>query len=226
MLKGVAESFTNRVNGDAKIKAILAKVKAGKATQNDIATYADLLGNHASHVLQRAVHFGAIDDEVVDTIRQIVDANYKSINGQAILQLRSEDKKQGLEIVIEVAQNQRTDEIVNDIKRAVTEEGLQHQLTEGMVKTHRQIYDDFQKTNAELRKELGYDEIIIRTYDDVGLHGNHTPCEFCLSRQGTFHYSSENYWVFGRHAGCGCNIRISTPSYTEEQTDWKHNEWT
>lgn len=224
MLKGVAESFTDRVNRDPKIKAILEKVKKGIATQGDISNYADLLGEHASHVFQRAVQFGAIDDEVVDTITAIVDANYKSINGQAILQLRAQDKKNGLNIVIKAAPNERTVKLVEDIKNIKTEQGLNHQLGDGVITTHRQFYDDFQRANAELREELGYDEIIIRTYDDVGLHGNHTPCQYCLSRAGTWNYTSANYWVFGRHTGCGCHITISTPSWTRSQIEWAPDE--
>lgn len=233
MLKGVAEQFTKQVKNDAKINAILKKVKAGKATQRDIATYADLLGEKASHVLSRAIQFGADDEEAYETIKAILDSNYLSINGQAVLELRAEDKRKGLDIIIRQAENKRTDDFINTLKSIQTEAEYMNELTEESKTISRQFYDDFQKTNAELRQELGYDEIVIRVYDDVGLRDRTKPCQFCLSRQGEWDYSSAaQQGIFQRHEGCGCHITISTPSWTRTQTKWnktadsKGNQWT
>lgn len=227
MLKGVAEAFNKQIKDDKKIAAILKKVKSGKATQNDIATYADLLGEKASHVLSRAIQFGAADEEAYATIKAILDANYLSINGQAILELRAEDKRKGLDIVIRQPENQRSQMLVDKLQNIESEAAFNTELAEGTKTVSRQFYDDFQKTNAQLREELGYDEVVIRTYDDVGLRDRTTPCEFCLARQGTFPYAeAASRGVFQRHKGCGCHIRLSTPQETRMQTDWTHNVWT
>ena len=226
MLRGVAEQFNKQVNGDAKINAILKKVRAGKATQRDIATYADLLGEHASHVLGRAVQFGADSEDAYETIKAILDSNYLSINGQAILELRAEDKRKGLDIVIRQAENKRTDDFIDTLKTIQTEAEFNNQINEETKTISRQFYDDFQKTNAQLRDELGYDEIVIRVYDDVGLRNRTKPCQFCLERQGEWEYrSAAAMGIFQRHEGCGCHITISTPDWTRDQINWKNNQW-
>lgn len=227
----VLHKFADSVKADKKITAILEKVKKGTATQRDIADYADLLGQHASDALDGYVDYKNFS-ETKEAIQRLLKSNYLSVNGQAILQLRSEDLKKGLDIVIREADDFRTDAFVGKLSN-LTENQFNQEMTEGVKTTTRQYYDDFQKTNAALREELGYDEAIVRIYDDVGLRDGTQVCQFCKSLEGTYDYkTAKQEGAFRRHEGCGCHIELITPSGIKTQTQWyktkdtKGNQWT
>jgi len=223
----VMSTFRRSIEQDKQISSILAKVKAGKATQRDIATYADLLGKHASDAFNKYVDYKNFSDSAVKgAIKKALNSNYLSINGQAALELRAEDKRKGLNIAIKKQKDFRTDEYLKRLE-AATEEAFKTELVEGAKTTARQYYDDFQKSNVELREKLGYDEVVIRVYDDVGLRNRTQPCQFCMERAGEYKYSeAKSLGIFQRHEGCGCHIEISTPEWTRDQKEWKTNTWT
>lgn len=222
----VAKKFVASVKNDKKISAILDKVKKGKATQTDIATYSDLLGKHASDAISTYVDYKNFSEaDAKQAIERTLNSDYLRVNNAAALQLKGEDAKKGLKIAIKQEKNFRTKNLLNKLSQA-TEGAFPTELTEGVKTTSRQFYDDFQQANVKLREELGYKEVVIRTYDDVGLRNRTQPCQFCLDREGEFSFSeAKSLGVFRRHAGCGCHITIETPEVTRDQTNWTNNTW-
>lgn len=76
------------------------------------------------------------------------------------------------------------------------------------------------KSNAELQSKSGFNIVIIRRYDDVGIHNyaNYSDkrkavhaaevCKFCKDREGVYEYENtkKNNFVYQRHPGCTCSI--------------------
>lgn len=86
--------------------------------------------------------------------------------------------------------------------------------------------DRSMRQNAGNAEGAGLITKVIRTYDDVGLHGGKDRCEWCESREGEWTYEEAlQKGVFERHPGCECEIEISTTKGDRRQSDWTHNEW-
>lgn len=90
----------------------------------------------------------------------------------------------------------------------------------------RKSVDDADRKGVSDAYNAGLETRVIRTYDDVGLHGGKDDCEFCKSREGDWSYKDAiQHGVFQRHPGCGCEIDYVTERGTKRQVDWKHNTW-
>jgi len=74
----------------------------------------------------------------------------------------------------------------------------------------RKSVDDADKKGLSDAAGAGLETRVIRTYDDVGLHGGKDDCEFCKSREGEWNYrEAVQHGVFQRHPGCECEIETS-----------------
>ena len=163
------------------------------------------------------------------TITPVMEEMWGYVNNEAALQLRSMDRKAGMNLGIRKGNDPaaRIKDVVSMAAGQTTQEALDNALTDPVIATARKYYDDFQRMNADLRESLGFKEVVIRKYDDRGLHGGKDPCTWCLKREGTWSlFDAHANGVFERHPGCGCMIEVITPDKPQVQTDWTQNEWT
>lgn len=93
--------------------------------------------------------------------------------------------------------------------------------------TSRKFLDAADRKNVEDASAAGLETRVIRSYDDVGLHGGKDDCEFCKSREGEWSYQDAiSHGVFQRHPGCECEIDYKTQKGTwQRQANWKSNQW-
>lgn len=91
----------------------------------------------------------------------------------------------------------------------------------------RKSVDDADKKSVSDAANVGLETRVIRTYDDVGLHGGKDDCEFCKSREGEWSYQEAiAKGIFARHPGCECEIDYKTKKGSwQRQSNWKFNEW-
>ena len=211
------------------------KIRRGVATQADVSKYADNIGKAGSAAMKMVLKLDALPDATMyreiaeQTIGPVMEEMWKDVNTQAALQLRTTDRKIGLHVGIKTGSDpkRRIADVVNMAAGQTTQEALDNALTDPVISTARKYYDDFMRVNADLRDSLGFEEIVIRKYDDKGLHGGKDPCQWCLAREGTWSlFEAHVNGVFERHPGCNCMIEVITPAKTQVQTDWTHNEWT
>lgn len=232
MVAEVMTNFRSTNSRNKELQLLLRKVRSGKGSQRDMASITDMLGDSLEKAMQVVYH--NVDDYSPAVMREMADKTVKPcleqilsvVNDDAIRELRYQDKKYGINIGIRKAGSaDRIDDVAGKIATADSEEHLAGIVGTDVKTLPRKFYDDFQRTNAELREELGYDQIIIRTYDDIGLHDRTTPCQFCLSRQGTWEYQDAiSRGVFQRHPGCHCNIEMITNKNTRlTQTQWQRS---
>jgi hypothetical protein len=216
---------------DSKLRSLVAKVRANKATQRDIADIADRIGANSAVAMKNVLRLddlpeGLSEKVYKEVVTPAINKTFDGVNNNAVRQLRAEDKKAGRNIAIRQAgSEERINQLGQKMIGIESQDTLNNLIDSDVAVLPRKNYDDFQKTNAELRAELGYDQIIIRTYDDVGLHGKHEPCMFCISREGTWDYEeAKSNGVFARHPGCGCHIEMITSDNTRRtQTQWQRS---
>lgn len=225
------QNFGSANRKNKELHPLLEKLRAGKGTQRDMAKVCDIFGDSLQTAMKTTLH---VDEFSPAVMREMADKTIKPclkqladvVNEEAMRELRYEDKKYGINIGIRKASSEkRIEEVANKVAAVDTEERLAGIIDTDVKVAPRKFYDDFQKSNAELREELGYDQIIIRTYDDVGLHGKHEPCLFCIQREGTYDYAgASDAGVFQRHPGCGCHIEMITNKNTRlTQTQWNRS---
>lgn len=226
--------FQQIMSHHSKIQAITKKIRAGKATQRDVSDYADFVGKAGSAAMKQVLHLDALPDGTMyeeiarDTITPVMREMWDDVNTQAAMQLRADDRIRGINVNIRkgFSPQQRIDDVVDMMTGQTTQVALDNAMTDPVISTARKFFDDFQMENADLREKLGYDALVVREYDDKGLHDRKTPCTWCLSRAGKFSMADAHaLGVFNRHPGCGCHIEVVYPDRTEVQVDWTRNEW-
>lgn len=231
----IQRRFRQLMSHNADIQRITKKIRAGKASQRDVAKYADFVGKAGSAAMKQVLHLDALPDATMyeeiarDTITPVMDDMWGWVNTRAAEQLRATDAAKGINIGIRTGfePTRRINEVVNMMAGQTTQEALDNAMTDPVIATARKYYDDFMMENADLRESLGFEQVVIRHYDDRGLHNGKTPCRWCLEREGRFSMQdAHTLGVFNRHPGCGCIIEVITPDKTQVQTDWTRNEWT
>lgn len=226
--------FRQIMSHNESIQRITKLIRAGKATQRDVSDYADFVGKAGSASMKQVLHLDALPDATMyeeiakDTITPVMEDMWGWVNTRAAEQLRATDAAKGINLGIRTGfkPERRIQEVVDMMAGQTSQVALDNAMTDPVISTSRKFFDDFQMENADLREKLGYDALVVRQYDDKGLHDRKTPCAWCLAREGRFSMAEAHaLGVFNRHPGCGCHIEVIYPDRTEVQTDWTRNEW-
>lgn len=242
-MEDIAPELYNRIQDEMKrllshagnVTGLEKKIRQGKASQRDVARYADIVGQAASEAFKKVLKLEDLPDGKLywniaeKTIGATLIGVYGDVNTVAAIQLRGDDIKKGFNIGIKQGTDpdNRIKVVLEMASGQTTQEALDNAMTDPVISTARKFYDDFQLANGDVRDALGFDEVVVRHYDDRGLHNGKTPCTWCLQREGTFSMQdAHRLGVFERHPGCGCTIEVITPDRTQVQTDWTRNEWT
>lgn len=235
ILDNIRKDFMTGVKNDAGIAKLSTKIGKGKGTQKDMAALSDRLGLQASKALKANLKLSDLPNETLywniadKTIRPLLDSVYDQINHYAALQLKGADRVSKINISILRGQDpaERIRQAMNMAVNSLTQPELDNALTDPVITSARKFYDDFQMRNAGFRESMGFRSVIVREYDGVGLHNGRDACEWCISRAGTYDYSTaKENGVFERHPGCGCSIvHFTERGTTNVQTNWTRNEW-
>ena len=230
----IERDFKAGVRADTELNRLAKKIINNKGTQKDVTALAQRFGVQSSNALKKNLLLADLPDETLywniadKTIKPLLLQSYNNINRYATRQLQTSDKKAGIAISILKGgdPDNRIAQVMNFAVNCTTQPELDNALTDPVIAANRKFYDDFQKENSALREELGFREVVIRTYDDVGLHGGRDRCEWCIEREGTWDYSeARDNGVFERHPGCNCSIETITEKGHLRQTDWTRNVW-
>lgn len=233
--ENISADFSKSVTEDKELNRLMKKIANGKGTQADVTQLSQRFGVLSSNALKKNIKLAELPDETLywniadKTIRPTLLDCYRNINRYAGIELKTRDAKGNISVKILGGGDptNRIDKVMESAVSATTQPALDDALTDPVIAANRKFYDDFQKRNAELRTELGFREVIVRQYDDVGLRYRTIDCEWCLQRAGTWDYAeAKDNGVFERHVGCNCTIEHYTEKGINRQTDWTRNEWT
>lgn len=230
----IVRRFRRIMSEHSDIQRITRLIRQGKATQDDVSRYADFVGQAGSAAMKQVLQLDELPDATMyeeiarDTITPVMEEMWGDVNTQAALQLRADDRIKGINVNIRTGfqPKRRIEDVVGMMAGQTEQVALDNAMTDPVISTARKFYDDFQMENGDLREELGFDQLVIRTYDDRGLHNGKTPCAWCLAKEGKFSMSDAHaLGIFNRHPGCGCKIEVISSKNTQIQTDWTRNEW-
>lgn len=150
-------------------------------------------------------------------INDLAETVQKSLNEQMGISLKPQKIK-------------ANDSFINKIiDNAIGENGKIDSLVTSIQDFGIEITDKIIKANAILQAESGFDVVVIRRYDDIGIHNyaNYSDkrkkshmaetCMFCKEREGTWTYeqTKKDSRVYQRHPGCSCSIDFVNKGFSK-----------
>ena len=216
----IQKDFTASVQSDSTLKTLALKSNSKALTQKELTTVSTRLGQHASDAFRKYLTADALPDgkmywNIADrTIRPIMQQVYDSANYFSTKAMRITDKAAGVNISIAkgIDPTERINDIIDYTLNSKTAVELDNALNLPVKTTALDYNDDFMEANAEIRNGMGFQQVITREYDGVGLANGRRPCNWCIGRAGTYYGYNEakEAGAFERHTGCGCTIEVTT----------------
>lgn len=240
-LQKIVQEIYNRYDEQKATKAvsqILARIRQG-GRYKDIYEYIRALG--FGDVLKRYIEVDNLLDNRGDfeelatafievakyysqDINDLAEIVQKSINDSLGINL----KPQRVKVDVKALQNS-----ILDILQSENYDLLHNEfITFGV-----NLTDAIIQANATLQAESGFNIVIVRRYDDIGLHNydnyadrekrhkSHKidPCEFCKEREGIWEYeqTKTDKSVYQRHKGCSCSIDYVNKGFSERVQNYR-----
>lgn len=203
------------------IANLINKIRQG-GTYRDLYEFCRLLGiGDKLKTLLSAEDWNAYRDDykqIAESLYDVMRAYSQDINDMAEIVQKSLNDSMGIGLKPKKA-NADFRAIEENILKILEDENfdlLHNEFITFGVKLTDMIID----ANARLQAESGFNIVIVRRYDDVGIHNyaNYSDkrtkshgaevCKFCKEREGTWNYeqTKKDKRVYQRHPGCSCSI--------------------
>lgn len=227
LLEAIQTDFRRRVKNNAAITRLSNRIRDGTAGQNDVHSYASLLGKMLSESLLAVFTEDALPDGRLywnianRTIRPMLKENYRAVNSaaKAVQKVLDTAAGLGLNAVDGEFQEDRIDRLIGGAVEADTFERMQAEIGEPVVNCTESFFDDFVSANADFREKAGFEEIIERT-------AAANCCEWCAGLVGRYRYGTDIHSgddVFRRHQFCRCTVTLQTERMA--QNPWTKRTW-
>lgn len=211
LLEEIKTEFNNKVKRSKKVSSFLLKVKNGKADFTDAQLYSkelgEILGNTFKEVLKaEALPDGRLYWNIAEkTIKPMLHNNYELVMSasEEVQKIIDIIDGIGLKPVRPKLNNDRVKGLLDNATNAdlYTDEA-QKRITEPTINITESFFDDFIKTNAQVRYLAGLNPQIIRTAESKA-------CKWCKAQAGVYDYedvSDTGSDVFRRHENCHCQV--------------------
>ena len=236
LLEKSIRKFNTKISKSRKAQAIYKKAAEGIVTYKDAKEFASITGKSLADVLVDALteYRGITEEEALELIPGLLRANHERVIPviNAAQRKVCEEAGVGLKPADIYFDTERANGLATHIRELISNDRYEVKDFAGNIEVATDNFslatvDNGVKYNAMVHYNAGLDAIVTREYDDVGVHNRKDPCEWCLSRAGTWSYADAMArGVFERHEGCGCTITYTTKKGTDVQTDWTTNTWT
>lgn len=228
--KKVEKELAEAVKRNKQVASLYQKALDGVMTYDEAGRFASMLGETIGRLLYNnmadAVSISA--DDIMALVPDSLRNEYSYVTRAVTAAQNTINKKTkvGLKAIVPAFDDERAVSIAQTVVDAGEIAAVSKTLPQMTENLSRHMVDKAISDNMEAQHNLGLETIVIREYDDRGLHDGKEDCEFCLSRAGTWTYQqSREHDVFRRHNGCGCTITYITKRSTQVQEDWTQNKW-
>lgn len=233
IIKKIARDFRVNVRSNTAIRPLQKKMLKGTATYLD----ADHYALETAKALGKALADNLVDDTlsaaeyraiISEVLPAGLEATYNTVStfSEAVQRGLNERAKIGLKVVVPSMDSESVVALTTNAARAVKYSEAAAELNPGTMNFAQNVATKMMKDNAGFQQNVGYNIIVERKYDDVGVHNRKDPCQWCLDKEGVWEYDDAlSNGVFERHPGCGCTIIYRSEKGPQIQTDWRSNTW-
>lgn len=203
--QAILSEFYRRLSLDPVCRAALKKIEAGTADFSDTAAFS----GRASELLGEV--FGAsvldMDEEARETVcMALLKERYSEMNDILEDVQTALDEPLGIHLTPQKAPfpAERVQQLAHSLRDpGAKPETIQRRANTGTANVAKSFHDDFIKTNAKLRSDLGLKPVIQRIASGKA-------CPWCLEVAGKFRFGDQPDGVFRRHDSCNCTIIYDT----------------
>lgn len=166
-------------------------------------------------------------DELAREFMKVLIGYSQDIND--IAELVQKSLNDSLGIGIKPKQVKPTTATLEKVARTIV--GINDDEQLDLMKFSAELIDSIIVANAELQAKSGFNIVVVRRYDDIGIHDydNYADaskrktirgareCPFCIDREGVYEYEAtkKDKRVWQRHPGCSCSIDFVNKGMTE-----------
>ena len=222
----IEASFDGYVMRDRQLSQISNRIRDGTASLKDAHAYAERLGEDLSRALVNNLTVDTLPNGTLyyniaqRTIIPGLENNYKLVNDAAELIQKTMDKKSkiGLGVVRADFPLERINGLIDKITQDnVPVDMVIRWLQEPIINNSEAFADDFVRSNAKFRSEVGLKATITRIADPKC-------CDWCAALEGKYKYGEEPADIYRRHEFCRCVVTFQ--SEKTSQNVWSKREWT
>lgn len=212
LANAIIEEYNKRIEADTQIKSLMYKAIEEKSFQK-VYTIAKRAGLNLETALINQWSFS--EDEVFfDTMKnllsQIVAPMHEDI-GKTCAAIQTK-MNSAAKIKLKAQTTPINEYDLGDIAARMKNKGIT-QISGELQTLGCKMVDDNQQANMELQTSVGYEIVVTRKYDSIGLRRGtkySERCKVCVGLEGSHQFRStreaRNSGVFARHPGCGCVI--------------------
>lgn len=212
LLEKIGADFKARMNNDAEIKSLFARIKSGLATYKDAQRYAvkvseimsDALNMHlSSDVLPDGKMYYNIANRIFNqTLGKNGTYGYISQYAKEVQAILNKNAGIGIKAVEAKINQDRIDGIIDIVSGKEKFDDIKYMTKEPIINFGQAIVDDTVKANADFQYKSGLSPKIVRI-SEGGC------CEWCDKIAGVYDYDSVKDTgnnVFRRHKYCRCLV--------------------
>lgn len=207
------EKLDERVRKDSRLNALSRKIAENAADFNDTAQYSEIVSNHIAAVLQENI--GEITSPLAKEFvcTELLKDHHSAINETLGRVQVSIDEKSGIHLNPQKAPFPF--ERVRQVARALEDptvkpETIRRRANAPVANVAKSFHDDYIRTNAKLRNDLGLKPVIQR-------YGANC-CAWCSAVAGKYRFGEQPEDIFRRHDNCNCIIIYDTQVLRGKQT--------
>ena len=214
-LEELRELIAERMKRDQRLRAILKRIEAGKATAQDSFTYSRIAAEIMADELSGAV-LSLDDRETVCTA--LLHDRYADTMEQADAVQRILDAKNGLHMQPRrpLFPAERVQQIAHSLVQPDVPDEKIVRRAGSTATVAMSFHDDFVKENARFRSRAGLKCYITRVTDGKC-------CPWCADVAGRYRYGEEPGDIYRRHDNCGCTVTFENGR--KRQDVWSKRGW-
>lgn len=211
----IIEEYRRRTGNEEMVASFIEKVgKSG--TYSDVYGLAKKAGLNLETAIINAWEYGdeVYFDTMKDLLKKVSGPMYEDIaTACEYIQTNMNDATQ---VKLKAQRSTINDFDLGDIAARMKNKKITD-ISGEMQTLGCKMVDDNEQANMDLLTNVGFEIIVTRRYDDIGLRRwtkYSEKCKFCEEREGTHRFKTtkeaRNSGVFARHPGCSCSIDYST----------------
>lgn len=208
LIEKIEADFKYRINGNAEVRSLFAKIKTDQATYKDAQRFAvkvseimsESLNSHlSSAVLPDGKMYYNIADRIFNkALGKNGTYGYISKYAQQVQDVINKNAGIGIKAVTAELNQDRIDGTVDIVSGKDKFDDIKYMIKEPVINYGQAIVDDTVRANIEFQGKAGLKPKVVRT--------SANPCQWCDKLQGVYEYPNVPKDVYRRHKYCRCLV--------------------